>query len=379
MSFTADSLAQSCGPVRFESIELRRVSIAMTEPFRISSGVVSTKDAILARVQEKSGAFGWGESSSMPGGFYSSETPDSCQAELAGKIAPAVCSREFANMAALERFLLDLNASRFSTVAIESAAWEMMARRRGVSLRDLLGVPDRRIASGLAVGLQDTVGALLQTLVKWNVWDYKRVKIKIKQGHDVALVTAVREMLPGFPLFVDANADYSIRHLDVFKELDRFGMLMFEQPFAGHDLEGLAELQRHVRTPVCIDESAESAAQVKRAIEMGACRIVNIKLQRVGGFLEALRIIEVCRQHGIPVWMGTMPELGIGSAHALALASHTQFAYPTDVEPSSRWYHDDLLTPAIELTSGCIKPPTAGYSVDPEKLERYTTWRETIG
>lgn len=371
MTPLADSLAQSCGPIHLQSIHLHRVAIPMTEPFRISSGEVATKEAILVRIADAGGAFGWGESSAMAGGFYSSETPDICHQQLRDVIVPSVLGRTFASLLDLERHLVSLGVSRFATAALETAAWELVARSRGVTLRDLFGIGDRRIASGLAVGLYDNIGELLQAIKRYGVWDYKRLKIKIKQGHDVALVRAVREMLPGFPLFVDANADYSMAHIDVFRELDRFGLLMLEQPFAGADLEGLAELQRQVRTPVCIDESAESAELVDRAIRMGACRIVNIKLQRIGGFLEGLRIIEVCQRHGIPVWMGTMPELGLGSAHALALASHPQFAYPTDVEPSSRWYRDDLVTPAIELEGGCIKPPAGGYVVDPAKLERY--------
>ncbi|MDX1978725.1 MAG: o-succinylbenzoate synthase [Bryobacteraceae bacterium] len=364
-------LASFCGPIRPASIELRRVSIPMTEPFRISSGEVASKDALLVRLADGP-HFGWGESSAMPGGFYSAETPDSCWEELAGHLLPAICGQTFESITDLAARLADTGFSRFATVAVETAAWELVARARGVTLHDLFGIRARPVASGLAVGLYENSGALWSAVKRFEFEHYKRLKIKIKRGHDVQLVRAMREMMPGFPLFVDANADYSLADLDVFLEMDRFGLLMFEQPFAGADLEGLAELQRRLRTPVCIDESADSADQVRRAIEMGACRIVNIKLQRVGGFLEAMRILDVCAAHGVPVWMGTMPELGIGSAHALALAAHPQFAYPTDVEPSRRWYADDIVTPEIVLRNGFIDPPSGGYQIDPDKLARYT-------
>jgi O-succinylbenzoate synthase len=375
-SASFELLASSCGPIRIDKLELHRVSVPMTEPFRISSGEVSTKEALLVRLSGPRG-HGWGESSAMPGGFYSADTPDSCWQELTN-LLPSLCGRVFASVAELAGELAAGGNSRFATVAVETAAWEYIARARDVSLSDLFGVRPRPVASGLAVGLYENAGALWSAVKRFEFDQYKRLKIKIKRGQDVQLVRTVREMLPGFPLFADANADYALDDIDVFLELDRYGLMMFEQPFAGGDLEGLAELQRRVRTPVCIDESADSAAQVRRALELGACRIVNIKLQRVGGFLEAMRILDVCAEFGVPVWMGTMPELGIGSAHALALASHPQFAYPTDVEPSRRWYLDDIVTPEITLRNGMIGPPPGGYTIDPAKLERYTlecrTW-----
>jgi o-succinylbenzoate synthase len=211
-------------------------------------------------------------------------------------------------------------------------------------------------------------------LERYHVRDYRRLKIKIKRGHDVRLVRAVREWYGDIPLFIDANADYSLSDLDVFRELDNYGLMMFEQPFAKSDVEGSAELQRTVRTPVCFDESVETADDARRAAALDACRIVNIKLQRIGGYLEALRIVECCMQNDIALWLGTMPELGIGSAQALMLAAHPGCTYPTDVEPSARWYRDDILHPELLLQSGQLTTPAApglGFSVDLDKLNRY--------
>ena len=363
-----DELAQGTGPVRLKEMELWRVAIPMTEPFRISSGEVANKEALAVRLADGAGE-GWGESSAMPGGFYSAETPDSCEAELRA-LLPAWRGREFASMAGLERALAAATPARFVRVAIETAAWEMIARGRGTNLRRLFGIPDRPIPSGLAIGLYETPDQLCAAIERYGVRDYGRLKIKIKRRQDVELVRRVREMLPDFPLFVDANADYARTDFDVFRELDGYGLMMFEQPLAKGAMADSADLQRQVRTPVCFDESIETAEDARRAVALGACRIVNIKLQRVGGYLEALRIIEACQQGGVPVWMGTMPELGIGSAQALMLAAHPAFAFPTDVEPSARWYLDDIIAPELRLESGCLCWGP-GMSVDRGKLERY--------
>ena len=376
---TANELAVNSGAFRLEAIDAWRVRIPMLEPFRISSGEVADKDAVLLRVAEGE-AFGWGESSAMAGGFYSADTPDSCERDLVERVLPALAGRGFASMAELESELARLAESRFVRVAVETAVWELLARRRGVPLRELFGIADRPIPSGLAVGLYDTVEGLRAAIERYRPHDYKRLKIKIKRGQDVELVAKTREWIGDFPLFVDANADYGRDGFAVFRELDRYRLMMYEQPLAKDDLEAAAELQQLVTTPICLDEGVECADDARRALALGSCRIVNIKLQRVGGYLEALRVIEICAAHGIPVWMGTMPELGIGSAQALALAAHPAFAFPTDVEPSRRWYADDVLAPELVLADGHLDVPPGpgiGFTVDMAKVERYaiSRWR----
>jgi O-succinylbenzoate synthase len=368
------TLAADSGPIVLTKADLFRISIPMREPFRISSGEVIRKDALLLRVG--SGAYhGWGESSAMGGDFYSSETPEGCETELANSVLPAVLDREFPSMLALEEELVRLTGNRFVRVAVETAAWEFVAQRRHLTLRPLFGIPERPIPSGLAIGLYPNVAELQDVIRRYDPYQYGRLKLKVKRGHDIEVVRAARSMVGNFPLFVDANADYSLSDLSMFIALDNESLMMFEQPFAKDNFDGSAELQRQVRTLVCLDESIGTAEDARRAIEMAACRVVNIKLQRVGGYLEALRIIQVCSEHDVPVWMGTMPELGIGSAQALMLAAHPLFSFPTDVEPSSRWYLDDVVTPAIQLSNGAIQLPAGpgvGYRVDEKKLEQYT-------
>jgi O-succinylbenzoate synthase len=375
------NIANKVGPVSLDRIEVYRVSIPLVEPFRISSGEVLHKDAILVRLAH-AGASGWGESSAMSGSFYSSETPDACWTELIERIVPAVYGRTFPSVAALDMCLRELSSNRFATVAVETAAWEMAACAASTSVRALLDIGRRAIPSGLAVGLYDSVDELLAALERLRPEQYARLKLKIKRGHDVELVRSVRARYPDMPLFVDANADYTLDDADVFTELDRFGLMMFEQPLGKGDIEGSAELQRRVRTPVCLDETIDSAAAARRAIAAGACRIVNLKLQRVGGITESLRIIDVCTESGTPMWMGTMPELGVGSAQALALVAHPAFVLPTDVEPSARWYMDDVLRPPIELDgNACIVTPEGfgwEYQVDPLKLDGWCTDRMVV-
>jgi len=367
------------GPVRIAIAEAWRISVPMLEPFRISSGEVACKTSVLVRLTDGE-RWGWGESSAMPGGFYSEETPDGCEQELVANVLPRVVGRQWATMGEFERLLAELAPSRFVRVALETAAWEMLAREAGVSLRAYFGLPEAPVTSGLAVGLYDTEPELIAALERYRYRDYARLKIKIKRGKDVALVRAVRKHVGEFPLFVDANGDYTLDDLEVFREMDRDGLMMFEQPFGRGAMEDSAELARQVKTPVCMDESIETAEDARRAAELGACSIVNIKLQRVGGYLEALRIAKVCIENGIALWMGTMPELGVGSAQALMFATHPGCRYPTDVEPSARWYADDIIVPELMVKDGRFEPvsgPGLGYTVDLERAKPYVrgSWR----
>lgn len=364
------------GPVTFSSAETIRVSVPMHEPFRISSGEVVRKDAILMRLVNGD-SFGWGESSAMPGAFYSDDTPESCERQLLD-VLPQMVGKTFATMASLETALREGQLSPFVRIAVESAAWEMLARERNLSLHALFGLEPTEIPSGLAVGLYATLGELKAALARYAPRDYARLKIKIKRGHDIALVRAVREWYGDIPLFVDANADYTRADIGIFRELDQFGLMMFEQPFAKHDLETSAFLQQEVTTPICFDEGIESADDVHRGADGDAMRVVNIKLQRVGSYLEAWRIIEACVARDVPFWMGTMPELGVGSAQALVLASHPACRFPTDVEPSARWYTGDILAPPLRLSAGKLSTPPGpglGFAVDSERVQHFAVQR----
>jgi o-succinylbenzoate synthase len=356
-----------------KNVSLTHVRVPLVEPFRISSGAVAEKDGIVVRV-ETDELVGYGESSPMAGSFYSSDTPESCLRDLRESLVPSVIRKTFESARAASNFVAALPGSNFAKTGLETAFWDIEARRQGKPLYELLGGTAKPVESGLAVGLYDDVADMLRTIEKYLKDGYKRVKIKIERGRDVELIRAVRARFGDIPLFVDANGAYDLSDIDVFRALDEFGLMMFEQPFPGSMLQELAELQCKVRTPVCLDESLETEADVRRAMQLGSMKIANIKIQRVGGFANALSIYEICRESGIPVWVGTMPELGIGQAQGMALSTLDHCAYPTDVEASLRWFRDDIIRPVLEVKDGCLYPPSTpglGFEIDEEKLKRY--------
>lgn len=362
-------------------VTLTHARVPLVEPFRISSGAVAEKDGIVVRIDTDEGT-GYGESSPMAGSFYSSDTPESCWQELRGTLVPQMVGRRWESPLAAVESVIELPGSNFARVGIETALWDIEAKRQGKPLFELLGGVAKPVASGLAVGLYDSVADLLKTIERYLADGYKRVKIKIERGRDLKLVAAVREHFGNIPLFVDANGAYDLSDLDTFRALDDYGLMMFEQPFPGPMLRELATLQREVRTPVCLDESLETEEDLRRAIDLGSLKIANIKIQRVGGFRNALAIYEICRENMIPVWVGTMPELGIGQAQGMALATLRDCTYPTDVEASLRWFQDDIIDPLLEVTDGYMQPSTSpglGFKISESKLRKYAVASERFG
>jgi o-succinylbenzoate synthase len=366
--------------VRVERIELTHVRVPLVEPFRISSGAVAEKDGIVVALHSGD-LVGVGESSPMGGSFYSSDTPEQSWRELCDTIAPALIGRDFEDPAEWNTALDALPCGNFTKTGVETAFWDLAAKRDGEPLYAVLGGSRTRVESGLAVGLYDDIADMLRTVERYLCDGYHRVKIKIEPGRDVELVRAARKEFGDIPLFVDANGAYSLDDVDIFRKLDDFGLMMFEQPLPGPALEDLAELQRSVHTPICLDESLESPALLRRAIELGSLRIANFKIQRIGGFHRALEMYEICREQALPAWVGTMPELGIGQAQGAALASLPGFVYPTDVEASLRWFRDDIIEPLLEVCNGAIELPLGaglGYSVDDAKLRNYAVAARTF-
>jgi o-succinylbenzoate synthase len=369
----ADGIARIC---------LTHIQIPFKEAFRIAGGAVAIKDAILVELETTGGRVGVGESSPMAASFgYSPDTPEQCWDELVGRIAPGLLGRDFDDLDAIAAHAATWGGcSKFSAAGAETACWDLLAQARHVSLAELLGATADRISSwvqsGLAVGLYPTVVELLQAVERHLDEGYQRLKVKIRPGQDVEFIHAVRQHFgEDLPLMVDANASYTRDDLDVFRRLDAYQLQMYEQPMAADDLDGLAALQAAVSTPVCLDETADDPGRTAEAIRRRACRIVNLKIQRVGGFGPALEINNLCQRHGVACWVGTMPELGVGQAQGIHLAALDNCKYPTDVEPSARWFVDDYVVPRIELAApGMLSVPTRpglGYKVDPVKVRRY--------
>ena len=362
--------------IRIKSITLHRVRVPLIEPFRISNGAIAEKDAILVELKTDRDIVAWGEASAMSGAFYSEDTPERSWGALSGSLIPAVLSAGEIDVKRFYELMRAQPADAFAKAGIEGALWDAHAQTLGVPLCELLGARAQPIPSGVAIGIYDRVADLLERVDRYTAQGYRRVKIKIEPGWDIEPVAAVRARFPNLPLMVDANAAYSIADAAVFRELDAQGLMMIEQPLAREAHAEAGELQRQLRTPLCADESAESTEALASLIENDAARIINIKVQRVGGLSEARLMLEVARAAGVECWVGTMPELGVASAQGLHLATLDGFTYPTDIEASTRWYVDDVIAPGIEIDArGYIQLPAGpgtGYRVVREKVERYS-------
>ncbi len=347
--------------------------VPLCEPFAISNGVVSEKDAIVVELTG-AGLTGLGEASPMAGSFYSPQTPDSTWDALTQRIVP--------RLAGIDRLDLDggwasdLMDDPFAVNGVDGALWDLAAKRESKPLWKILGGDGLRpIESGLAVGIYaDTQTLAARIAGHLEQGGYRRVKIKVQPGWDVRPLEAVRERWPDIPLMVDANCAYRREHLDHVAAWDRFDLMMIEQPLPREDLVGHAELARRCRTPICLDEGAESIAAVERAIEMGSASIINIKLQRLGTIEAALRVHELTRSAGIGCWMGTMPELAVGGYAAMHFAALPNIRYPTDVEASQRWFVADITDPPIRCRDGLLELPTGpglGVALDRGMVNRY--------
>ena len=356
-----------------ERITLTHVRIPLVEPLWISNGEVSEKDGILVRVHAD-GLAGMGEASPMSGSFYSDDTPASVWKFMTDRLIPAALAAKADSVGAINRVLNRTGGSPFARAGLETAFWDLEARRAGRPLYELLGGYNVPVETGLAVGITRGIPTLIATIERYMSEGYRRVKITIQPGWDVGPLGEIRQRFGDIPLMVDANGSYGREDIPYLRSLDAFGLMMIEQPLPRGDLKGHAELQRILRTPVCLDEGAEDAATVRRAMRMKSCRIVNVKIQRVGGLSGAKAMHDLCASAGIPVWAGTMPELGIGAAQTLHLATLPNFAYPTDVGSSARWFIDDVIEPVITVRDGkiCI-PPGAGNCFEPAErtIERF--------
>jgi O-succinylbenzoate synthase len=360
--------------MRCQLIRLHWIRIAMHEPFRISNGEVSERDAIVVEI-EADGGTGWGEAAPMPGKFYSNDTPESTWGFLRRRLVPSFLESQVFDAERLSAWLEKFEGEPFAKAGLEGGVWDLVANAEARPLWQMLGGRKRPIESGAAIGLMPTTAELLERVQKSLSEGYRRIKIKIEPGRDVELVSAIRQRFGNIPLMVDANASYKLEHVRIFEELDRRGLMMIEQPLAREAIAEHGDLQKQLRTPICLDESAESLPAIGEIIRRGSGRILNIKVQRMGGLWQARRAHDLAQSAGIPCWMGTMPELGVASAQGLHLATLPNFTFPSDIEASARWYVDDIIAPQIELSGrGCIELPEGpgiGYAVNQEKVARY--------
>jgi O-succinylbenzoate synthase len=365
---------------RVRAVELRLVGIPLVAPFRTSFGEETEKACVLARVETEDGS-GWGECVAGPDPGYSEEFNDGAWLALRDFLVPALLGAGDVGTADLDRVFGGVRGHPMAKATLIDAFLDAELRARGVSLATHLGARADRVACGVSVGIAATTERLLEQVDGYLAEGYRRIKLKIEPGTDVERVAAVRVAHPDIPLSVDANAAYTLEDVAVFRALDAFGLLMVEQPLHHDDLVQHARLQAELTTPICLDESIRTAADAAAAIELGACRIVNIKQGRVGGIPEAVRVHDVCRAAGVPVWCGGMLETGIGRATNLALAALPGFTLPGDTSASARYFAEDLTEPFVLDADGTMAVPRGpGIGVDPvpERLEACTRRTELL-
>jgi O-succinylbenzoate synthase len=365
---------------RLEAVEMRRVHMPLVAPFRTSFGSYTARDILLLRAVTTVGE-GWGECVALPDPAYSSEYVDGCQHVLREHVLPRLLGRDLPPAAGVAEALRSVAGHRMAKSAIEMAVLDAELRARGESFAAHLGAVRAQVECGVSVGIHDSIEALLEAVEGYVAGGYRRVKLKIEPGWDVEPVRAVRERFgPSLRLQVDGNAAYTLADARHLARLDAFDLLLIEQPLPEEQVRAHAELARAVRTPICLDESITSAQAAADAIAMGACSIVNVKPGRVGGYLEARRVHDVCAAHGVPVWMGGMLETGLGRAGNVALAALPGFTLPGDTSASDRYYHQDLTEPFV-MENGRLTVPTGpglGVTPDPARLAEVTTSVETV-
>lgn len=365
---------------------LHEVTMRLKEPFRISSGVTETRRVLLVELTDAEGHTGWGECVAGETPNYSSETVETARLAILQWLAPRLVGARLESAKKVPALWTGaVRGHRMAKAALEMAAWALEADVRQVSLARLLGGTQQRVPVGISLGLQETIDAIVRRAVAARGDGYRRIKIKIAPGHDAPWVAAVREALgPDVPLSVDANAAYHLEDADELGALDAYNLVMIEQPLAGDDLLRHGQLQARLRTPICLDESIPHADACAAALELAACRIVNIKPGRVGGLTEALRIHDLCAAEHVPVWCGGMLETGIGRAHNVALASLPNFRLPNDLSPSARYWTEDIVEPAWTMTAdGFVTVPHdrvgLGVTVSRDRIDDRTTHVDRLG
>lgn len=364
-----------------QAITLREISMKLLVPFETSMDRLEVRRIILLEANVD-GVTGWGECVAAEAPFYSPEYADTAWPVLRDFLWPMVKGKKFNTACEVWGLLKRVRGHNMAKACLEAAVWDAEAKQKGMPLAKLLGGTREKIASGVSIGIKDSLDELVATVKKELAAGYQRIKIKIKPGKDLEPVEHLRQEFPRIKLMVDANSAYTLEDFPLLKQLDGFYLMMIEQPLGWDELYSHVELQKRLETPICLDECVHTEEQARAAAELGACKIVNIKLGRVGGFTIARCIHDVCQQHGIPVWCGGMLESGIGRAHNIALSTLPNFSLPGDVTASKRYWAEDIISPEVTVSpQGTIEVPTApGIGFEPrlELIEKLTVRKERL-
>ena len=361
--------------MKIEQIILREIRMSLNSPFETSFGVIQDRRIVLVEVVSD-GISGWGEVTTGEAPSYNSETTETAWHVISDFIAPLVVDKLLQSATEVAPLLSGIRGHEMAKAGIENAIWDIEAQQKKMALAQLLGGTRKEIRCGVSLGIRENPLALVRAVEKELRCGYQRIKLKIKPGKDMEFAATVRKEFPDIQLSVDANSAYTLADSEHLKRFDDFGLLMIEQPLAWNDIYSHAKLQAQLRTALCLDECISNIHHAAAAIEQGACRIINIKLGRVGGYSCARQVHDLCSQHSIPVWCGGMLESGIGRAHNIAMSTLPNFILPGDVSASRRYWQEDIVEPEIEVTpQGTISVPSGsglGFEVKRDLVERFT-------
>ncbi|GAB3842163.1 o-succinylbenzoate synthase [Nesterenkonia populi] len=361
--------------MKLESVTVRRLKMEMLEPFTTSFATQTHRDLLIVEAHS-GGDIGYGECVAIALPLYSEEATSTAAVALEEFIIPTLRGQDISHPFQVSELLSPFKRNNMAKAALEGAVWNLWATKQSLSLAESFGGNKSAVDVGLSIGIKETEAELIEAVGAAADAGYKRVKIKIAPGRDDKFLRAVRAEFPDTPIMADANSAYSLDDVELFAALDELNLLMIEQPLAHDDIVDHRHLQSSIRTPICLDESIHSAEDARQAIELGSCRIINVKIGRVGGIAESQKIERICHDAGIGLWCGGMLETGIGRAHNVAIAALEGFNLPGDTAPSSRYWSEDIIEPEVVMDNGQIKVPTVaglGYRVRRELLEQLTT------
>jgi O-succinylbenzoate synthase len=367
--------------MRIRKLRLRELHMRLVTPFQISVGTTDMRRILLVEA-DVDGVAGWGECVAGETPMYSPETTETAWHILRDHVWPLIKGREFDSAADVWGMLSLVRGHEMAKGALEAAVWDAEAKQKNMPLWKLLGGTREEIASGVSIGIKDTVDELVAAVKKELAAGYQRIKIKVKPGKDIEQVKRLRQDFPKIKLMVDANSVYRYEDWPRLKELEGFYLMMIEQPLGWDDLYGHVALQKKLDTPICLDECIHTVEQTEAAIALGACKIINIKLGRVGGYTVARKIHDLCQRGGLPLWCGGMLESGIGRAHNIALSTLPNFTLPGDVTASKRYWHEDIIEPEVTVSpQGTIRVPSGpGIGFEPrlDRIEKFSVRTEEL-
>ncbi len=367
--------------INIDAIHLREINLPLAYPFETSFGVTTGRRILLVEM-EAEGLTAWGECVAGEHPYFSDETIDTAWMIAETELAPRLLDADLEGGGDCPRIFRQVRGHRMAKAALENTVWDLAAQMASVPLSQMLGGTRTTIPCGVSIGIQPNAGALLEKVTKELDAGYQRIKLKCKPGWDNQIFEAVRREWPEILLSCDANSAYRMRDIEHIAGWDQFGLLMIEQPLWFDDFYFHSMLQKRIETPICLDESIRNRRDALAAIDMESCRIINIKVGRVGGFSEAIAVHNAAAERGVPVWCGGMLETGIGRAHNIALSSLPNFSLPGDVSASSRYWTRDIIEPEVTVSrTGEITVPTgagSGFKIDTERIESLTVRRESL-